>query len=415
MTSASRRALRVCMVHQSDFAVDSRIQREARALAARGDEVDCVCLGPPATIPVGEGVIRLHPAGDRKPSGGAGAYVRGYASFLVSALRRVSRLDRDRRFDLVEVHNMPDLLTLAAARPKLRGVPVVLNVHDTFPELFAAMFGLRGSHPAVRLLRGEERGSAALADALIFVTDEARRHLGARGVGGDNAHVVMNSPDESVFGPPRSPVTVPGTGAIRVVYHGGLAERFGVECLLEAFGLLATRLPRARLDVYGSSPDPRTTVELAGRMAPGSVAVAPRPVPFEQIPDRLAGAHVGVVPTLRNAFTDLLLPVKLLEYVHMGIPVVSSRLPVIERYFSDREIRFFEPGSATSLAEAIHDVSEDPRAAMKRAALAGERLHELSWAKQRERYLALVDRLAAATRQPLAGSRQEALVFAGQR
>ena len=36
---------------------------------------------------------------------------------------------------------MPDLLTAAALAPRLRGVPVILNVHDTFPELFATKFG----------------------------------------------------------------------------------------------------------------------------------------------------------------------------------------------------------------------------------------------------------------------------------
>ena len=400
-----RRPLRICMVHQSDFAIDSRIQREARALAERGDEVDCVCLSEPAIIPVGEGVIRLHPAGDRKPSGSTGAYVRGYASFFLSALRRVTRLDKARRFDLVEVHNMPDFLTLTAVRPKLRGAPVVLNIHDTFPELLAVMFGLGMDHPVVRLVKGKERGSAALADALIFVTDEAREHLGARGVGNGNAHVVMNSPDESVFGPRRAPVEVPWSGPIRVVYHGGTAERFGVECLIDAFGELATALPQAHLEIYGSGSDSAALAERAATVAPGAIEVAPSPVPFEQIPDRLAGAHIGVVPTLRNEFTELLLPVKLLEYVHMGIPVVTSRLPVIERYFSDREVRFFEPGSPASLAEAVRDVADNPQAALRRAERAGERLEEFSWQRQRERYTALVDGLvpprAAPPRKPV--------------
>jgi hypothetical protein len=48
--------------------------------------------------------------------GGAGAYLRGYGGFLAQRCAP----DRARcspRFDLVEVHNMPDLLTAAAFVP----------------------------------------------------------------------------------------------------------------------------------------------------------------------------------------------------------------------------------------------------------------------------------------------------------
>jgi endonuclease/exonuclease/phosphatase family metal-dependent hydrolase len=49
MSTAPRpRALRVAMVHLSDWRLDSRIQRLARALAERGDEVHLVCIGEPA-------------------------------------------------------------------------------------------------------------------------------------------------------------------------------------------------------------------------------------------------------------------------------------------------------------------------------------------------------------------------------
>ena len=87
--------------------------------------------------------------------------------------------------------------------------------------------------------------------------------------------------------------------------------------------------------------------------------IAPQPTPVEEIPARLAAAHLGVVPTLRDDFTELLLPVKLLEYVHMGLPVVASRLPVIERYFGD-DVLLAEPGDPASIAAAIEGVRGRP-------------------------------------------------------
>ncbi len=390
---ARNRRLRVAMVHLSDFRLDSRIQRQARALAERGDQVDLICVGEREELRVGDGVIRVHPVAAKKAAGGASSYLRDYASFLVRALRRVSALDAENGFDLVEIHNMPDLLTVAALRPRLRGVPVILNVHDTFPELFSSKFARPEGGAFERLLKYEERLSAALATRVIVVTDQARLRLEARGVGVGRTTVVMNSPDEGVFGPPREPVDWPADGPLRVLYHGGLAPRFGVETLIRSFERLRESVPRLELRVCGSGEDRERLAALAAQIDPRRIDISREPVPFEQIPAELAASHIGVVPTLHDHFTELLLPVKLLEYVHMGLPVVASRLPGIAGYFGDSDLATFVPGDENDLARAIESVCADPAWARERARSATQQLSEIAWRSQRARYLSLVDEL----------------------
>jgi len=381
------------MVHYSDFVVDSRIQRQARALAERGDRVDCVCLNDDEEIPVGSGRIVLHRASAGKPRGGAGAYLKGNARFLAGAARKVSELDREEPFDLVEIHNMPDALVFAAWRPKLRGVPLILNFHDTFPELFATLFDRSRRHPLVRLVRIEERISAALADGLVFVTPEARELLVERKVTAPRTQIVMNTPDERVFGERRAPSPPPSDGELRVVYHGGLADRFGVETLVRAVAMLRGRGTPVSLDVYGADAEAAARLAaFAAEHAPEGVHIAAQPTPVEEIPARLEAADLGVVPTLRDDFTEMLLPVKLLEYVHMGLPVVASRLPVVERYFED-DVLLAEPGDPASFAAAIEGVRSAPDSALARAQGASERLARIEWRRQREQYLQLVDGL----------------------
>jgi glycosyltransferase involved in cell wall biosynthesis len=383
------------MVHISDYRLDSRIQRQARALAQRGDEVDLICVGEREELRVGEGVIRVHPVAAEKAGGGAGAYVRSYAVFLARALWRLSVLDARRRFDLVEVHNMPDILTAAALVPRLRGAPVILNMHDTFPELFSTKYGRSEGDRLERLLIREERVSAALASRVVTVTDQARLRVEGRGVGVGRTTIVMNSPDERVFGPPREPVRWPAEGPLRVLYHGGLAPRFGVESAIRAWERLRESAPRLELRVCGSGEDRDRLAALAAQIDPQRIQVTPEPVPFERIPAELQAAHIGVVPTLHDRFTELLLPVKLLEYVHMGLPVVASRLSGIAGYFSERDLHQFTPGDPQTLAAAIEAVCADPDGARERAARASERLTEIAWERQRERYLGLVDEMVA--------------------
>ena len=389
------------MVHYSDFLVDSRIQRQARALAERGDEVDCICIGEERIEQVGDGVIRTHRASAGKPRGGARAYIQGNARFLAGAARLVSSLDRRRRFDLIEVHNMPNALVFAALLPKLRRVPIILNFHDTFPELFATLFEKPPDHPLVRMIRLEERLSASLADGHIFVTEEARELLAGRGISASRSEVVMNTPDERVFGERRPPISLPREGEVRVIYHGGLAERFGVETLVRAVATLRERGSPVSLDVYGSDAEAAQALAVrAADIAPDGVRIAPRPTPVAEIPALLEAAHIGVVPTLRDDFTELLLPVKLLEYIHMGLPAVASRLPVIERYFDSTQVRFAEPGDSDQIASEIEATIADPAAARERAVNAATRLAEMEWRMQRQAYLGLVDELVSARKAP---------------
>jgi glycosyltransferase involved in cell wall biosynthesis len=390
-------SLRVGMVHLSDFRLDSRVQRQARALAERGDEVHLVCLGEREELRVGAGSIHVHPVAANKTRGGASAYVRGYASFLARAAARLTALDLQRRLDLVEAHNMPDLIVATALVPRLRGTPVVLDVHDTFPELFATKFGRPAGSLSVRLLRAEERACAAVASHVVAVTEQARRRLEGRGVGVGRTTVVMNSPDERVFGAPRAPVAWPETGPLQILYHGGLAPRFGVETVIRAVGLLGGG-PDVRLRVCGSGEDRDHLAALAAQVAPGRIDVAPEPVPFERIPAELEQAHIGVVPTLHDSFTELLLPVKLLEYVHMGLPVVASRLPCISDYFPSEALRLFMAGDPVDLAHALAELCADPAGAREHATRATRWLEEITWERQRAGYLALIDELVRAPR-----------------
>jgi glycosyltransferase involved in cell wall biosynthesis len=184
-----------------------------------------------------------------------------------------------------------------------------------------------------------------------------------------------------------------------VIYHGGLADRFGVETLVRAVALLRERGVRVTLDVYGSDAEAaRALAEKAAPIAPDGVRIASRPTPVAEIPAVLERAHLGVVPTLEDDFTELLLPVKLLEYVHMGIPVVASRLAVIERYFGPSEVSFAAPGDPASIAAEIEAIRANPDAARERAQSAAARLAGMEWQRQRQGYLAFIDELVGAAK-----------------
>jgi glycosyltransferase involved in cell wall biosynthesis len=88
-----------------------------------------------------------------------------------------------------------------------------------------------------------------------------------------------------------------------------------------------------------------------------------------------------------------MLPVKMLEYAALGIPIIAARLRTAEYYFDRASVRFFEAGNAEALADAIRELRADRERAARLARRARRVAASLSWERQRERYFDAIDSL----------------------
>ena len=113
------------------------------------------------------------------------------------------------------------------------------------------------------------------------------------------------------------------------------------------------------------------------------------------MPRAVADGDIGVAPTRLDPFTGMSLSTKLLEYAAMGKPVVASRLPTVERYFAPDTLSVYEPGDSESLAATILALVDDPPGRRARVDRTRRRVEELSWTRQAEAYISVVDRLIA--------------------
>lgn len=110
-------------------------------------------------------------------------------------------------------------------------------------------------------------------------------------------------------------------------------------------------LPDVPFAVYVGSVQERVDLDLLAAVAqrvptvvagPADAAHAARlaslpltwlgPVPVEQVPGLLARAAVGLLPHHRDALTESMAPMKLLEYVASGLRTVSTSLPDVGRH-----------------------------------------------------------------------------------
>src|SRR5208283_6039192 len=191
---------RVAMVTFSSYPADPRPRRAAETLVKEGMTVDLICLGddkePKREARDSLNVVRL-PISHRR--GGKLSYAYNYSAFiLISACILAGRSLR-RRYDLVYIHNMPDILVVSALVPKVLGAKVILDQHDPMPELMMTIFGLDETSLSVRLLSWLEKWSIARADLVITVNIACKRIFGFRSCPSEKIGVVMNSPDGEIF------------------------------------------------------------------------------------------------------------------------------------------------------------------------------------------------------------------------
>jgi glycosyltransferase involved in cell wall biosynthesis len=375
---------RICMVAYSDYVFDARIRREAETLALNGFRVTCLKLRngqKPQRYVLND--VELHELNVPKYQGKSrAAYLQSYLRFLLAASTACLRLLLKGELDVVHVHNLPDFLVFAGLVPRLAGRKVVLDVHDSVPETFATKF----SNASIlwKALCLEEQLSALVAHRVICVNHPQQETLVRRGISASKTFVSMNVPDPAVFKmTPRVERTFEADSRFHVVYHGTMADRLGVDLIIQAVGQLRSRLPNLQLHLWGRGDDLPRFQRLARELGVEDIVdFKPQGYPLQELPARLAPMHVGVVGNRRSVACDLMLPVKLMEYVSLGIPAVAPRLRTIEHYFSDQMVRFFEPEDVQSLADSIYGLYADASARRRQAACAAGFLRNYGWERQ---------------------------------
>jgi glycosyltransferase involved in cell wall biosynthesis len=373
---------------------EGRVANEARAALDAGWEVDVVAMRKPGE-PVEEmvdGVAIFRLPLSHEWGGGPVAVAREYLGFTALATAKVAALMRRRRYAVVQVHNPPDFLILAALAPRLFGARVVFDIHDFAPELFAMRFGSRrGFGLANGIMQLVERFATRFATAIVTVHDPYRRALEARGVPAEKITVVLNSLDERLV--PAAAPTQERTDGFRVVYHGTITPYWGVELLIEAAARVIHDVPDLSLEIYGDGDALATVRARVSELGLSERAyLAGRFLPQAEVLERVSSASVGVVCNLPEERNQAAIPTKLFEYARLGVPIVTADLRAIREHFSSGEVRFFRAGSAEDLAEALHEIAASPEAALVRAQAARRRYEEYAWPVSANRYVELLER-----------------------
>jgi glycosyltransferase involved in cell wall biosynthesis len=387
------------MVVFSSYPADPRPRRAVEALVKEGMHLDLICEDDDASAQRehlrGVEIFRI-PITHRR--GGKLSYAYEYSAFILLSAAILAWRSLWRRYDLIYIHNMPDILVLSALIPKACGAKVILDQHDPMPELMMTIFNLEENSLTVRVIRKLEKWSMACANLVITVNVACKRVFAARSCCPEKIGIVMNSPDGEVF-PYRTARSYPVSEAASlrpfvVMYHGSLVKRNGLEVAVDALARVRETVPTAELRIYGSRTDYLEGVLQSASKAGLREAIRYLgPKRLEDLASEIEQCDVGIIPNCRNAFTEINTPTRIFEYLALGKPVVAPRTSGIQDYFAPESLFFFEPGDSQELAHHIAYVSAHRNEAIETAERGQQVYLAHTWSRERENLVNLVSGL----------------------
>jgi glycosyltransferase involved in cell wall biosynthesis len=288
---------------------------------------------------------------------------------------RLAELAEQTRPDVIlETHIAFSLSGVLASRAT--GIPLVLD--DVAPSWEEEMYYEVG---LPRTIRRVHRRALSGARGLVAVSATMRRLLLEDGAPEEKLALVENGFDASAFSPGgdgaalRRRMGIPGD-AVVIGYVGSFQPFHRVDMLVEAFAALAAARP-VHLLLVGDGSSAEACRALAGRLGVGDRCTFAGAVANAMVPAHLRAADIAVLP----ATGDYCNPMKLYEYLALGMPIVAPDQEALREVVTDGvDARLFTRDDRHALVGALAELIDDHayRGRLSEAAARGAGRHDWS-------------------------------------
>lgn len=276
---------------------------------------------------------------------------------------------------------------------EVNGLPSVeLKYH--YPGLHAES-GMTEVTSLMQKIREQELATLALSDAVVCPSEVTRAYLISLGVPQRLITVIPNGVPGDFLPTPL----LPQDGHVpTILYHGTLADWQGIEVLIDSMSIVLENRPvRLRIIGRGRGRQRKALMKQIRKRGLEQHVSLESAVPHHDIPAVLASADVCVAPLALNDrnVTQGCCPIKVLEAMAAGRPLVASNLPVVrELAREDVDALLFAPEDPSDLARQILRAISDRDLAARLAANASSRAHsDFSWHNAQKKLAKVYEKL----------------------
>ncbi|MDF5718136.1 MAG: glycosyltransferase family 4 protein [Rhizonema sp. NSF051] len=280
---------------------------------------------------------------------------------------------RERRFDVVQIRSVYE------------GWKIAVNKKQYCDRLIFEVNGLpsielKYRYPAVaddrellHKLHTQEQICLETADLIVTPSGVTKEYLQTRGVASEKICVIPNGVDLNIFtyrepspsasGEDRTHFSSPASPAsstpqpIQMLYFGTLSAWQGVNLAVEALELI-NRDVRANLTAIAQARNYQIQAlkQLASKLKVADKLTILEPISQKQLVENIHASDVILAPLTPNDrnLVQGCCPLKILEGMATGVPVITSDLPVVRELGIDGEhFLLVKSGSAKAIKDAV--------------------------------------------------------------
>lgn len=385
--------MRICTIAYTHYEFDGRVRRYAESMVSQGHSVEVFTLQH-GTKGRTENLcgVQVNYVQRRHPdNGNKWNYLFQILVFIIRCSLQVALRHVGNRYDLIHAHSIPDFIVLSALGPRIFGTPVILDIHDILPELYANNYSTDRDSIGFRVLTFIEWVSCRIANHVIIANDIWRERLISRGsVMPEKCTTILNYPDPKFFRKYREKQK---SNRFILMFPGTISRLQGLDIAVRAMVEISKRRADIDLHIYGGGPAENELVQLVRQFRLDDRVLFFASVPLEQLPEKVIDADLAVVPKRAKGFPGEAFSTKILEFMAMGVPVLVSRTRVDQYYFDESKVAFFEPENERDFAEKVLALAGDVAWREKLSKNGLAYIEQNNWNVKETLYLRIVSKL----------------------
>ena len=383
--------INIAIVVYANYSRVTRVRKYAESLSREGFNIDIISLNENYTPRFNNISLIKYPLPRVRIS--KIWYVFEYLLFFIYVSVVLTFRNFYRHYRIIQIQNMPDFLVFTALIPRILGTKVILDMHDPMPELFMTKYHVNDSDRMVWLIKFVEKLSFMFSDKILTANDEFKRiFLKRNRFISKKIEVISNCPDPRIF-------KKRGNGkrgkTFNLLYMGTVDERFGLDTIIMGINLIRNKIPNLVLTVIPRIQNEgkyfQEILEYILENNLNDYVKIYSPKPAEMIIPDLRKTHIGIVPLKKSVFTELLIPVKLLEFIQMDIPIIATKTRTLSKNFRNDQICFLNKNTPFEFASALLKLYKNVKMRKFLSLNARKYLEDNNWPADNKKYLGIVN------------------------
>lgn len=245
-------------------------------------------------------------------------------------------------------------------------------------------------------IKEQELATLHLSDAIICPSRVTRDYIASLGLSRKLVTVIPNGVSPSDFS--ASPLPARGERVPVLLYIGTLADWQGLDIVIKSLPkILEQQAVRLQIVGRGRSRQRKMLAKQIRKLGIEEHVIVQPAVPHHEIPTLIANADICVAPLSLNDrnVTQGACPIKLLEYMAAGRPLLASNMPIVrELVREDVDALLFSPSDPDDLARQTLALLNDFELSKRLAESASQRaLTKFTWHESQKKLLKVYKKL----------------------